>query len=140
MSKAEALNEARDLAELLIASSDAAKSLFAEIANELDLPVSVTRALCALDEPSPMTVLANRLRCDKSYITPIADQLEALALVKRVPGPDRRTKVLALTSKGEVVRSKLESRVTALSPAMTALTASERSALKSILSKIAEVQ
>ena len=139
MSEEKALTEARDLAELLIASSDAAKALFAGIASELQLPVSVTRALCALDEPAPMSVLAARLRCDKSYITPIADQLESLALVERVPGPDRRTKMLALTPHGESVRDKLEARVSELSPAMIALSESERTQLKSLLLKIANL-
>lgn len=136
MSEPDALSEARDLSYLLLASSDKAKDLFATIANEMSIPVSITRALCAMEGPAPMSELATRLRCDKSYITPLADQLEEMALVKRVPGPDRRVKMLELTPKGVELRDKLESRIAELSPAMNVLTLSERSALKSLLEKI----
>ena len=136
MASDKSLNEARELSELLIQSSDKARELFATIAQELDLPVSVTRALCAMEEPAPMSELATRLRCDKSYITPLADQLESLSLVRRIPGPDRRTKMLELTPYGVDVRDKLETRVAELSPAMNVLSEEERVALRALLEKV----
>ncbi|MDH6423432.1 MarR family winged helix-turn-helix transcriptional regulator [Aurantimicrobium minutum] len=136
MSEQDALSEARVLSYLLVASSDKAKDLFATIANEMDIPVSVTRALCAMEGPAPMSELASRLRCDKSYITPLADQLEEMSLVKRVPGPDRRVKMLELTPQGIELRNRLEARIAELSPAMNSLTESERSVLKTLLEKI----
>lgn len=136
MSEQDALSEARVLSYLLVASSDKAKDLFATIADEMDIPVSVTRALCAMEGPAPMSELASRLRCDKSYITPLADQLEAMSLVKRVPGPDRRVKILELTPQGIELRDKLEVRIAEISPAMNTLTESERLVLKTLLEKI----
>jgi DNA-binding MarR family transcriptional regulator len=140
MSQQDALSEARDLSYLLLASSDKAKDLFATIANELDIPVPVTRALCAMEGPAPMSELATRLRCDKSYITPLADQLEKMALVKRIPGPDRRVKILELTPEGIELRDILEARIAELSPVMNALTVSERSVLKTLLEKISATE
>jgi len=136
MADAKLLAEARELSELLITSSDFARDLFASIAHELEIPVSITRALCAMEAPAPMSELATKLRCDKSYITAVADQLEEMALVTRVAGADRRTKLLELTPKGAALREKLESRVAALSPAMTALSPDERVVLKNLLARM----
>lgn len=136
MSDAESLAEARELSELLIASSELARSIFGEIANELEIPVSISRALCAMDSAAPMSELAGKLHCDKSYVTSLADQLESMALIERVPGPDRRIKILELTATGTTLRDELERRVARLTPAMTELTADERKTLKTLLEKI----
>ena len=51
-----------------------------------------------------MSGLAELLFCDASNVTGIADRLEARGLIeRRSAGGDRRVKVLALTSAGEVV-------------------------------------
>jgi hypothetical protein len=44
-----------------------------------------------------MRMLADRLACERSYITGLADQLEERGLVTRATGEDRRVKLLALT-------------------------------------------
>jgi len=131
------LQEARLLSELLLDSSEHAREIFTSIAAELEVPVSIARALCAFEGPALMSELASKLHCDKSYVTTLVDQLEELSLMNRVPGADRRTKVLELTAKGTSLRNKLESRVAKLSPAMQALNAAERKTLEGLLSKIA---
>ncbi len=131
------LSESRHLSELLLSSSDAAREIFAAIAADLNIPVSVARALCVLEKPEPMSGLAVKLRCDKSYITPLTDQMEALGFVTRVPGADRRTKMIELTSRGTKTRDKLESHIAQLSPMMNGLTKSERQTLALLLEKIA---
>lgn len=130
------LGEARELSELLLTSSELARDLFARIAGELGIPVSFTRALCAMEKTAPMNELAAKLRCDKSYVTALADQLEEMGLVTRLPGPDRRIRMLELTPKGTALRNQLENRVAELSPAMNVLTAEERVLLKTLLGKI----
>lgn len=131
------LAESRRLSELLISSSFLARELFGSIAAELNIPVAVARAVCHLDQPEPMTGLASKLNCDKSYVTPLTDQMESLGLVARTPGPDRRTKMLELTAAGQETRAKLEARIAQLSPVMTNLSSSERETLSVLLAKIA---
>jgi DNA-binding MarR family transcriptional regulator len=131
------LSESRHLSELLLSSSDLAREIFADIASELDISVPVARALCLLEKPEPMSGLALKLHCDKSYITPLTDQMESLGFVERVPGADRRTKMLELTALGEATRDKLESQIAQLSPVMTGLTQEERKSLKALLTKVA---
>ena len=131
------LTESRHLSELLLNSSDLAREIFAEIATELGIPVPVARALCLLEKPEPMSFLACKMRCDKSYVTPLTDQMEALGLVTRVPGADRRTKVLELTSQGTVVRNTLEDHIARRSPMMNGLGDEERRQLATLLEKIA---
>jgi DNA-binding MarR family transcriptional regulator len=130
------LSESRNLSELLLSSSDLAREIFADIASDLDIPVSVARALCLLEKPEPMSGLAVKLRCDKSYITPLTDQMESLGFVERVPGADRRIKMLELTSAGEATRDKLESQIARLNPVMTGLTKAERITLEALLKKV----
>jgi DNA-binding MarR family transcriptional regulator len=131
------LSESRDLSMLLLSSSDLAREIFAEIASGLKIPVPVARALCLLEKPEPMSWLAVKLRCDKSYITPLTDQMEALGYVKRVPGADRRTKMIELTTKGQSVRDELEAQIIRLSPMMNRLSKLERQMLKTLLEKVA---
>ena len=83
-----------------------------------------------------MTELAAKMSCDKSYVTPLADQLELLGLINRVPGADRRTKLLQLTPKGEKLREQLGEKVAAFSPVTVALGQKERVAFEAMLQKI----
>src|SRR5256886_12246873 len=67
---------------------------------ELGLTFSQAHALRLLDpeRPLPMSSLAERLFCDASNVTGIADRLEARGLVERRSAEgDRRVKALTLT-------------------------------------------
>ena len=69
-------------------------------------------ALNALDEPAPMSSIANLLRCDRSAVTWITDRLEERGYVERRSDPrDRRVKLLALTDEGRRVRAEIRSRL-----------------------------
>ena len=131
------LAESRKLSELLLSSGDLAKEIFAGIAADLGIPVSVARALCNLEKSESMSNLAAKLRCDKSYVTPLTDQMEVLGYVKRVPGPDRRTKLIELTPKGQATRNILEAEIIKQSPIMNRVTWAERRMLGGLLEKIA---
>jgi len=126
----------RHLSHLLVLSADLSKNVFAEIAGSLNLPVHLARAVLLLDEPAPMGDLSQKLACDKSYITQLADQLEELELIERVPGADRRTKLLALTASGKTLRSELAKSAGSKSPIMKALNEHEREQLATLLGKI----
>src|SRR6476620_10479481 len=69
-------------------------------------------ALNALDEPAPMSAIANLLRCDRSAVTWITDRLEERGYVeRRADVRDRRVKLLALTEEGWRVREEIRARL-----------------------------
>lgn len=136
MNTASELLVARHLSQMLLAAADRSREEFAGIAQELDIPAHLARALCILEDAAPMTELATRLECDKSYITPLADQMESLGLVNRVQGRDRRTKLLALTARGKSVRNLLEDQIAERSPVIVSLDEAERVELERLLRKL----
>jgi DNA-binding MarR family transcriptional regulator len=75
---------------------------------ELEVSPPMVGALHVLEEPLPMHTLAERLSCDASYITGLADRLEARGFVERRSDPDdRRVRQLALTDAGRAMRERL---------------------------------
>jgi DNA-binding MarR family transcriptional regulator len=74
---------------------------------ELGLTPGHLKALAIIqpDEPRPMGVIAEIMRCDASQVTWLVDRLEERALVERRTMPsDRRVRTIALTPKGVEVR------------------------------------
>ena len=130
------LLEARRLAQLLLSATELSREIFAEIAGEIGVPVQVARALCLLEGKISMSELAAKFTCDKSYITPLADQMEEMGLIQRVPGTDRRTKLLTLTTHGKETQTRLEAQIVLRSPVMVSLTPAERETLEHLLGKI----
>jgi DNA-binding MarR family transcriptional regulator len=132
------LAQARELSHMLREAADHAKDVFSQIAADLGIPVQVARAVSMLEKSTPMSELANVFSCDKSYITALADQMECLGLIERVPGEDRRIKLLELTTRGKAIRSQLSDRVAKQSPVMLALSESERVEFEKMLVRILE--
>ncbi len=95
-------------------------------------------ALHALDEPTSMGGLAERLGIDASYVTAIADQLEERGLIERRPHPtDRRVKSLALTDEGRRVRDRILVDLWTTVPVLDGLSDTERGELRRLLEKSA---
>jgi DNA-binding MarR family transcriptional regulator len=93
-------------------------------------------ALQALDEPVPMSSVANVLRCDRSAVTWITDRLEERGYVERRADPgDRRVKLLALTEEGRRVREEIRARLAVPPEALARLTKTEQRALRDLLRK-----
>ena len=64
-----------------------------------------TLAILQPDEPRPMGVIAEIMRCDASQVTWLVDRLEERGLVERRTMPsDRRVRTIALTPRGVEVR------------------------------------
>ncbi|WP_153393515.1 MarR family winged helix-turn-helix transcriptional regulator [Ornithinicoccus halotolerans] len=124
------------LGGLLIAAADASRAAFAEAVSEQGFTPTQARALFALVEPMPMRSLADQMACDASNITGIADQLHALGLVQRVPGEDRRVKLLTLTAAGERRRAQLEQQVRDSTFPIDRLTTAEQDRLEELLRKL----
>jgi DNA-binding MarR family transcriptional regulator len=127
------MREADQLSGMLIQVAEQAKHDFAEIAGSLNLPVTVARAVVMLSEPAPMRDLADRLACDRSYVTGIADQLEEHGLVERVVGSDRRVKLLQLTPHGIDTRNKISTVVARRALVLRRLSDTQRAQLRPLL-------
>lgn len=86
----------------LIASPDVVTAEH-EFMHRVGLPAGPVRTLRALlnTGAQPMRTLADRLGCDKSYVTSLVKPLLAKHLVTLEPDPtDRRVKVVTLTEAG----------------------------------------
>jgi MarR family transcriptional regulator, organic hydroperoxide resistance regulator len=103
---------------------------------EFGLTFPQAHALRLLDpeRPLPMNEIADRLVCDASNVTGIADRLESRGLVERRAGPgDRRVKTLALTPAGADVRRSVMEAMTEPPAEIAALPADDQRALREIL-------
>jgi DNA-binding MarR family transcriptional regulator len=93
-------------------------------------------ALQALDEPVPMSSVANFLRCDRSAVTWITDRLEERGYVeRRADERDRRVKLLALTEEGKRVREEIRRRLAVPPDALSQLSRVEQRELRDLLRK-----
>jgi len=104
---------------------------------ELDVTPHMAWALHHLGDGIPMGTLADRLSCDASYVTGIADRLERRGLAERRSDPsDRRVKQLVLTDEGKRVRDMVEGRLFEQPPLLRFLDGEELEMLKRILEKM----
>ena len=112
----------------------------AELAR-LGLSFSQAHALRLLDPetPMPMSALAERLFCDASNVTGIADRLETRGLVRRQSAEgDRRVKALTITPKGVKLREQVVELMTQPPAAIAALDHEDQLALRDILARAVE--
>lgn len=130
------LIEAHDLSRRLLQVAERARADFANVVTELGLTTVQARAVLWLDQPSPMRELAGHLQCDASNVTGLADRLEHLGIVERVPGRDRRVTLLRLTRQGLTLRAEVADRVAHRSTVTARLTSPERQQLAVLLDKL----
>ena len=96
-------------------------------------------ALDALDEPVPMSHVADMLRCDRSAVTWITDRLEERGYVeRRADERDRRVKLLALTDEGRRVRQEIRQRLAVPPEPIAGLSRNEQRELRDLLRKAVE--
>src|SRR3954469_18110955 len=108
---------------------------------ELGLSFAQAHALRLLDpdEPMPMSALAERLFCDASNVTGIADRLEARGLVRRQSSEgDRRVKALTITPAGSKLREQVMRIMSEPPEAIAALPEADQRALRDILARAVE--
>jgi DNA-binding MarR family transcriptional regulator len=107
------------------------------IATEFGLTGSDATALFKLDTPMTMKELGQRMGCDPSFITTIADALEKHGLARREPSlRDRRSKNIVLTPEGMRVRNRLCQELMARAPWCTVLDTGERKCLLGLMRKM----
>jgi DNA-binding MarR family transcriptional regulator len=107
------------------------------IAVEFGFNGSDAIALIKLDAPLTMKELGQRMGCDPSFITTIADSLEKHGLARREPSQrDRRSKNIVLTPEGEAIRDRLFRELMTRAPWCTALDTGERRCLLGLMRKM----
>jgi MarR family transcriptional regulator, organic hydroperoxide resistance regulator len=107
------------------------------LAEELGVPLFCLKALHRLGTPVTMSELGKQMRCDRSFVTMIADTLEDRGLARREPNPtDRRLKNLVLTPQGLDLKKRLEAELLAQMPWSHALDIDERAALLELIRKM----
>ncbi|MFG1678164.1 MarR family winged helix-turn-helix transcriptional regulator [Micromonospora sp. NPDC049282] len=107
---------------------------------ELGLTPAAARALHELDpdHPLPARDLAERLGCDRSNVTGLADKLEQAGLVERRTDPtDRRQKTLVVTARGRQVRERVR-QVMSDSRLLDRLNATELVTLRELVWKVSD--
>ena len=108
-----------------------------QLSQRYQVPVSAMKALRRLDTPVAMKDLGQRLHCDPSFVTMIADVLEERGLAKRESNPaDRRIKNLALTDRGLELKAAMEREVLGQMPWTHALDRSEREQFLELVRKM----
>lgn len=106
-------------------------------AASLGLTPPQAHALHLFAHPRPMRSAAKALRCDASYITHIADDLESLGLAQRTPDPDdRRVKQVTLTAKGRELHDRLQGLLYEANPLAANLESTEQAAFVAMLRKL----
>ena len=108
---------------------------------ELGLTFSQAHALRLLDpeRPLPMSSLAERLFCDASNVTGIADRLEGRGLVERRSAEgDRRVKALTLTPDGVELRDRVFEIMNEPPVAIAALSVADQRTLRDVLKRAVE--
>ena len=109
------------------------------LADSFDVPMSCIKAIRRLDPAVTMKDLGQRLHCDPSFVTMIADALEQRGLANREPNPaDRRIKNLVLTPRGLEVKATFEREVLEQMPWTRALSVDEREQLLDLVRKMNE--
>ena len=94
-------------------------------------------ALVKLDGVLTMKELAQRMGCDASFVTAVADALERHGLAKREPSQrDRRVKNLVLTPEGTAAKERLMQQLAERMPWCYALDDTERQCLLGLLRKM----
>lgn len=120
--------------------------LVKDLANHIEAHLRVRAATLGLTAPQgtalrelthPLTLreLADRMSCEPSNVTFIADRLEEQGYLERHPHPDdRRAKQLVLTPEGTKLRERLLELLSEDSP-LSPLSSDEQDALQQLLTR-----
>lgn len=105
------------------------------VAEQLGLTAAQAIALRELPEPRTLRALSERMHCEASNATFVADRLEAMGLLERRPHPvDRRAKLLHLTPEGAALRKQVVKQLRLDSP-LSQLNEEEQLVLRDLLER-----
>jgi DNA-binding MarR family transcriptional regulator len=132
---APALN--RDILDALTTLVKRAGTVGQSIASGFDVAPHDLLALFKLDAGLAMKELAQRMGCDASFVTAVADTLEKRGFIRREPGQrDRRVKYLMLTPEGIAAKERMMAQLAAKMPWCYALNEEERQCFLGLLRKM----
>jgi len=132
---APALN--RDILDALTTLVKQAGTIGQSIAAEFAVAPHDLLALVKLEGGLPMKELAQRMGCDASFVTTIADTLEKRGFIHREPSQrDRRIKNLVMTPEGLTAKERLMARLAVKMPWCYALDEAERRCFLGLLRKM----
>ncbi len=127
----------RDILDALTDLVKQAGAISHSIAAGFGVAPSDLLALFKLDRVLTMKELAQRMACDASFVTVIADTLERQGLAKREPCQrDRRVKNLVLTPAGIAAKERLMHELATRMPWCYGLDDTERQCFLSLLKKM----
>lgn len=127
----------RDILDSLTALVKRAGAVGHSIAAEFGVAPHDLLALFKLEGGLAMKELAQRMGCDASFVTAVADTLENRGFIRREPGQrDRRIKNLVLTPEGAAAKDRLMAQLAAKMPWCYALDDVERRCFLSLLRKM----
>lgn len=127
----------RDIVNALADLVKQAGAISQSIAGRLGIGTSDLLALFKLDDVFTMKELAQKLGCDASFVTVIADTLEREGLARRTPSQqDRRVKNLVLTPQGIAAKERLMAELASRMPWSYGLDHTERQCFLKLLSKM----
>jgi DNA-binding MarR family transcriptional regulator len=127
----------RDILDALTALIKRAEGVGHTIAAGIEVTPPDLLAMFKLDGAIAMKDLAQRMGCDASFITTIADNLERRGFMRREPSQrDRRVKNLVLTPEGEAAKERLMAQLAVMMPWCYALDDAERQDFLGLLRKM----
>jgi DNA-binding MarR family transcriptional regulator len=134
---APALN--RDILDALTTLVKTAGTVGHSIADGFGIAPHDLLALFKLEGGLAMKELAQRMGCDASFVTAIADTLEKRGFARREASQrDRRIKNLVLTTEGTAAKERLMAQLAAKMPWCYALDDAERRCFLSLLRKMCD--
>lgn len=127
----------REIVNALSGLVKQAGAISQSIAASFGVAPSDLLALFKMDGVFTMKELAQRMGCDASFVTSIADTLEREGLARRAPSlRDRRVKNLVLTPEGIAAKERLMRELATKMPWCYALDESERQCFLKLLNKM----
>jgi DNA-binding MarR family transcriptional regulator len=127
----------RDILDALTTLVKRAGTIGHSIAGGFGIAPHDLLALFKLEGGLAMKELAQRMSCDASFVTAIADKLEKCGFIRREPGlRDRRVKNLLLTPEGIAAKERMMAELAAKMPWSYALDDSEQACLLTLLRKM----
>ncbi len=127
---------------------DAMIKLFRQILSQSErlaerhgVPLFCVKALHILDTSMAMKELGQRMGCDPSFVTAIADMLEKRGLANREAcTADRRVKNLVLSAEGIELKGQMEKEMLATMPWSRALDTAERESFLVLIRKLVDAE
>ena len=127
----------RDILDALTTLVKQAGTIGHSIADGAGIAPHDLLAMFKLEGGLAMKELAQRMGCDASFVTTVADTLEARGFVRREPSQrDRRVKNLVLTPDGIAAKERMMAQIAAMMPWSYALDEAERGCFLTLLRKM----